>query len=278
MRFLLRFLPKTFCGCVPGVSTDDAIVLLRIVLEQSRWLAEYCIRMIALDLARAFDSLTKQAVRAAFEAWGITSSPFLNFLLSAQNFKFSVEGFRGMPNSPTYQQDEGEGTGAPESLAIFLMVLAWFIVALNRYGRTHAPPHLLREETQRLPVNLMGYMDDLHFLQKHPEIAFIRLNCFHLYGPWCGWARWRCERADPADDGFRATVPAFMVAGLVTLASAPVHVRLGRLLTWLLGRAWLPFNISAQVDVDKSPPPSPGLGVRWRTLLPLPELQLRFSG
>lgn len=117
MMFLLMFLPKTFFGCVPGVSADGPVVLLRIVLGSSRWLADHCIGLMALDLAKAFDSLTKQAIIAAMAAWGILGAPFHTFILSLQNCGFFVEGLKDMPNPSIFKQDEGEGTGAPQSSA-----------------------------------------------------------------------------------------------------------------------------------------------------------------
>ncbi len=80
-----------------------------------------------------------------------------------------------MPDSAPYVQEEGEGTGAPESPALFLMVLAWFLTGLARYENEHIPAHILLGERKILPVQSIGYMDDLHFLQKDPVVANIRL-------------------------------------------------------------------------------------------------------
>ena len=70
--------------------------------------------MLAIDIARAFDSLTKQGLAEALKAWGVTEGPFLTFLLSSQNYTYFVEGLRGMSDSEVFDQREGEGTGAPE--------------------------------------------------------------------------------------------------------------------------------------------------------------------
>ena len=152
MVFLKRFLPNTFFGGIPGVSTDDPLTILSLILENSRWLAEYCIKLLSIDLLRAFDSLTKQSMKAALAAWGISEGPFFHFLLSSQNCKFYVEGLKEMPNSDIYNQMEGEGTGAPESPALFLMVLSWFLVALQRFERNVVPKDILEDENLTLPV------------------------------------------------------------------------------------------------------------------------------
>lgn len=121
MRFLRRFLANTFFGCILGASTNDPLVLLCIILDASRWLAEYRIRVLPIDLAGAFEG------------------PFRDFPLRAQNHKFFLEGLRGMTNAEAFEQEEGEGTGAPESPALFLMVLAWFLVGVQRFAKS-APP------------------------------------------------------------------------------------------------------------------------------------------
>ncbi len=51
-----------------------------------------------------------------------------------------------MPHSGTYRQDQGEGTGAPESPALFLMVLSWSLKGLGKYDRVHVPTDIYKLE------------------------------------------------------------------------------------------------------------------------------------
>ena len=76
-------------------------------------------------------------------------------------------GLRGAKDSQTHIQENGLGTGAPESPGIFIMTFAWFLVALRKYEKTVIPPPILLAEEKLLPARELGFMDDLNFLFKN---------------------------------------------------------------------------------------------------------------
>ncbi len=98
-----------------------------------------------------------------------------------------MECLKGTPNSEEAEQEEGEGTGAPESPALFLMILAWFIVAMNREARKMVDAKIMQEAERILPHSSVGFMDDLTFPPKHPELGEARLRFTGKAGPWCGF-------------------------------------------------------------------------------------------
>ena len=121
-------------------------------MEASRWLLSYCIKLISIDMKNAFDSLTKQAMDEARKTWGLTNGKFVKLLLKLQEISFFVEGLSGSSNSKTYKQEEGVGAGGPESPAMFLMVLAWFLVAMKRDEEQKIDREILEQEKALLPV------------------------------------------------------------------------------------------------------------------------------
>jgi len=123
----------------------------------------------------------------ARKAWGLTKGRFVKLLLKLQEISFYVEGLAGSPNSKTFKQKQGVGTGGPESPAIFLMVLAWFLVAMKRYEEQNIEKDILDEEKKLLPVREIGFMDDLNFLLRNKIVAEVRLGFVYLCGPWCGF-------------------------------------------------------------------------------------------
>ena len=159
MKFLLKCLPRTFFGCIPGVSTDDPLVILRSLLDPSEWLLAYCIKLVSIDLKKDYDLISHRDIQEAMRACGLISRKFSRLLWNSLNWRYFVVGLRGAKNPATHSQGNGLGTGAPESPAIFIMTFAWFLIAMRKYERIHIPRAILEEEEKLLPAREVGFMD-----------------------------------------------------------------------------------------------------------------------
>ncbi len=69
MKFIMKFLPGTVFGCIPGMSTDDPLVIFRSLLDASKWLLAYSIKLVSINLKKAYDLITYRAIWEAMKAW-----------------------------------------------------------------------------------------------------------------------------------------------------------------------------------------------------------------
>ncbi len=81
MKFIMKCLPRSFFGRVPGVSTDDPLVILRSLLDASKWLLAYSIKLVHIDLKKAYDLITHRAIREAMKAWGMGNCKICAFVM-----------------------------------------------------------------------------------------------------------------------------------------------------------------------------------------------------
>ncbi len=103
----------------------------------------YTVKLVSLDLKKAYDMISFRAIRAACKAWGLVGHKFAILLNASLNWRCKVVGLRASRNSAVYQQYNGLGTGAPEIPAIFTLTFAWFLVVLRKFEIAQLPQRLL---------------------------------------------------------------------------------------------------------------------------------------
>ena len=162
---------RTQFGFRKGYGTADALFAVRRLLEDAWASKEGKMNFIALDWAKAFDSISPKALQSALLRFGV-STKFAKVVESIyQSRTFDVRG--GRETSASRPQQYGISQGCPLSPFLFSIVMT----VLLHDAKSLFAERGLGPFSQRLPMNELVYADDTLVFDTEPQKAEDYMNC-----------------------------------------------------------------------------------------------------